>query len=854
MSLPQRYADIVTRRSKLVVAVMLVATLVVGAGVGSVDTGLSIASFESDSTEAQKLDYLETNFTTEGENTSVVQVIVRGEDVLSATSLRETLRFQQALRQNETVNATLRERRPITGMSNLVAIAALREAGGGPPGGTGGMATPSLDAQISQLESMSAEAVARVVTRVLDPNAPVMGGVDPYTLLSTDYEPRSATASGRVVFVLQDNQGAGGENLPPALVDAQLAIEAIAEETISAERFAFGTGIVNERSGQATGESFALISPVALLLILAVLGIAYRDIVDVALGLLGVVLVLVWMGGVMGWVGIGVTQILIAVPFLLIGLSIDYALHVVMRNREAQTDDPDRSLREAMSRGLAGVVVAIGAATFTTAVGFLSNGVSPIQSIQEFGIVSATGIVSAFLVFGVLLPPLKLELDQLLERIGFARRKRPFGRSGRVGQVLSAGGRVARRAPVVVLVLAVLLSAGGGVAATDIDTSLDQVDFLPRDTPEWMDNLPEPVRPGDYDLRANAIYLNERFVQSNARSEADFLVEGPVTAPDTLDRIVAGERALGNASTPVRLASGELQVTGPVETIDRVATENETVATLVDVNDPDQDGVPEQNLQAVYDAVVDAAPDDAGAVISRDDGQYRALRVTVGLTGGADTATVTQEMRAVAQTIEGETDLQVTATGQPIVTELVQRGLLRTLVEGFVLTFGVIIVFLTLVFWRRYGTLSLGGVVIAPVLFAQGWIFGTMYLADISFNTETAIIASIAIGIGVDYAIHIGERYIDERHGKGDSVAALDRTVRGTGGALLASAVSTAGGFGVLMLALVPSLQRFGFLTATAILYAFLASVLVLPGLLVLWDRYVGVETLDMGESAATGE
>lgn len=47
-------------------------------------------------------------------------------------------------------------------------------------------------------------------------------------------------------------------------------------------------------------------------------------------------------------------------------------------------------------------------------------------------------------------------------------------------------------------------SSGGAVAATDIDTSIDQVDVLPRDSPAWMDSLPDPFRPGDYDLRAIA--------------------------------------------------------------------------------------------------------------------------------------------------------------------------------------------------------------------------------------------------------------------------------------------------------------------------------------------------------------
>jgi predicted RND superfamily exporter protein len=186
----------------------------------------------------------------------------------------------------------------------------------------------------------------------------------------------------------------------------------------------------------------------------------------------------------------------------------------------------------------------------------------------------------------------------------------------------------------------------------------------------------------------------------------------------------------------------------------------------------------------------------------------------------------------------------VTATGRPVVTEIVQAGLLRTLVETFLITLGVILAFLTGIFYRRYGTLSLGAVTMVPVVFGLSWILGTMYLLSIPFNSETAIIASIAIGIGVDYAIHVSERFVEERRRTGDALAALDATVAGTGGALLASAVTTAGGFGVLLFALVPSLQRFGLVTSTAIVYAFFASVVVLPSLLVLWDRHLGADAL----------
>lgn len=69
------------------------------------------------------------------------------------------------------------------------------------------------------------------------------------------------------------------------------------------------------------------------------------------------------------------------------------------------------------------------------------------------------------------------------------------------------------------------------------------------------------------------------------------------------------------------------------------------------------------------------------------------------------------------------------------------------------------------------------------------------------------------------------------------TLPALDRTIRGTGGALAGSMLTTVAGMGVLMLAITPILGQFGLLLSLSILYAYLASVLVLPSVLVVWAR-----------------
>jgi predicted RND superfamily exporter protein len=827
----QRYAALITDRSKLVILGFLVVTLVVGSAAGAVDSSLSLAQFQSDSPEQEKLDYIQTNFDTGPTNQTTVQVVVRGDNVLTQESLLDTLRLQQALRANETVNGTLVGGQAVVGFSNLVGTAAVHSNAPGPPTGT-----PSLDEQIAAVEGLNDSELQTTIDSVLAGGAPPGGGPSASAFLPTDYQSGSGEAGARLLLVFQ-TAGPDVESDPsPDLVAAQLAIEDIARQEVApAEAFAFGVGILNEESGQATGDSFGLIGPVALLLVLAVLVFAYRDVLDVALGMLGIVLVLVWMAGFMGWVGIGFTQILIAVPFLLIGLAIDYALHVVMRYREAQTEN--RSIRESMRVGLSEVVLAVAAATVTTMVGFLSNLASPIPPIRDFGLVAAAGIAAAFVVFGAFLPALKVELDGLVSRV--RRWRRPaFGVDGGVvTRALGVGATAAKRAPVVVLVVALVLSAGGVYGAANTDTTFRQEDFLPRETPDWMASLPEPFAPGSYDLLANVEYLNANFLQFRDTARTEILIEGDVATGETFDRLAtARERAAAQNSTVV-LASGDLAVDDPLSFLDATAAENATVAAVLDEADTDGDGRPEENVATVLDTASAAAPDRADDVLFGEDGRYRAARMTVSVQGGVPPSTLAADARAIAAAFDG-TGLTVTATGQPVLTALVQDDLLVTLVETFLITLGVILLFLSLLYRYRHGTATLGALTLVPVLAALSWILGTMYLLGINFTTETAIITSIAIGLGVDYSIHVAERFVLERRRTDDVGSALDATVQGTGGALLGSAATTTAGFGVLVLALVPSLQRFGTVTAFTIVYAFLASVLVFPSVLVLWDRY----------------
>lgn len=111
-------------------------------------------------------------------------------------------------------------------------------------------------------------------------------------------------------------------------------------------------------------------------------------------------------------------------------------------------------------------------------------------------------------------------------------------------------------------------------------------------------------------------------------------------------------------------------------------------------------------------------------------------------------------------------------------------------------------------------------------------------LLDISFNVLTAMVASIGIGIGVPYGIHVTHRFLEDRRRYDTVDEAVRQTLTHTGGAMAASAATTAAGFGVLVFASLEPLRQFGLIVALTIVYSLLAAVLIQPACLKLWGEW----------------
>ena len=879
--IPQRLADGIVTYSKPLILVLVLMTALMGAGMPMVEQDSDLEQFESESPAVQAQEYIQQNFTTaETGNQTTVQLIQRAgenENALAKQTIIDSLAFQQRLLETESIQQTLSTENPLFGVANVLGDAALRQSQDGQQTTNSAQSSPTvadrIDAQKSALRDLEDEEYEALVSATFDENA----GPGVLSLLPRSYEPGATEATATLAVITQDTAGeqvGGPDGASDRLVSSQLEIRDLALEE-ELQYSVFGFGIITEEIDQSLGDSLAIVGPLALLFVVLALTIAYRDPLDIVLGVVGIIAVLIWVFGFMGWTGIAFNQLLISVPVLLIGLSIDYAIHVFMRHREQRAgEDETRDLRRSMTLALGGVGVALVWVTATAAIGFLANLTSPIGPLRDFGVTAAFGVFAALVIFGILIPGLKIELDGLLERAGIDRQKRAFGTGDTaVSGLLSTGATAARRFPVAVVVIAVLLTAGGVYGATQVDTSFQQEDFLADEPPAWTQNLPEPFAPGTYQAKADLEFIQANF--QPAGNQADLLIRGNVTNEQTLQWMADSTTILGEKDTVLTLQTGEPELQTPLsvmqqtvasieaggqpedtppagETDNETATDRESTDEQPTVtpeefltafnNAADEDGIPQENVTTLYDMLLAVNPSASEYLYRNDAGEYEALRATVEIRGDAATSDAAAELRGAAQEIEDTSgsQLQVQATGDQVIFNDIESDLLETVIQGLLITLVAVFLFMALAYRLTGNPASLGVVTLLPVVLSVSWILGSMWLLEIPFNTLTGTITSLTIGLGIAYSIHISSRYELELRRQGDVWDAMETTVTGTGGALLGSAATTVGAFGTLSLAIFPVLQQFGIITGLTIIYAFLASVLVLPALLVLWTRYLG--------------
>ena len=812
----RRLNDTVVDRPRGVVVAFLVLTAVFAGGIGLVSTETdATGAFTEGLEEQEALDAVNEEFAdpfaTDSETT---QLIHTGGNVLTREALVRNLRVIERVEARDDLRVASANG-PATAVAQAIDPTAT---------------TPT---EMRRTLEGASDAEVRRTVRALSENP------DFSRTVGTDFNPTAVSASASITVVSHDVPSGftSGD-----LTAVQTDIRAIADDA-PADIRAFGTGITNAETGQVIGDSLTIVMPVVVVLLLLFLVVAYRDPIDLSLGLLSLLMTVVWTFGFLGYSGIPFNQQMISVPVLLLAVGVDFGIHIINRYREETVEGyrPVEAMRTANNQ----LMVAFIIVTVTTVFGFGANVISDLGPIRDLGIASAIGIVFTFLIFGLFLPAAKLEVDRLRDRFVVPEfNSKPISsEESALGRALAFPARVSRYAP---LAFVVVLLLTGGVAAgygSGVDTSFETEDFLPpEEQPAYITSLPEPFAPADYTVTETINLLEDRFATSQDQS-VKIYVQGNFEEDHALEALAAP-----NDDPPDALAVGDggaARPTSIVTVIRSHAKSNPEFGELVARNDDDGDGIPDRNLGRVYDELfASSAGDRAEQYLTPD---RRSAQVDYAIDAGATQSEAAADSRAFADDFRYE----ATATGSLVVFDAVTDIIFQSAIQGLILAVGLSGGFLVVAYALLEGKPLLGIVNVFPILIAIACLIGTMRLLGMSLNALTATILSISIGLGIAYSVHATHRFIDEFEGNGTAHEAMITTLSGTGGALLGSMLTTSLGTGALALAITPVLGDFGLLMALSVLYSFAFTVVALPPAVLLWERYRGGDARNATPAAA---
>ena len=265
-----------------------------------------------------------------------------------------------------------------------------------------------------------------------------------------------------------------GELSPDERLQRSVELRQILEENAGKEGSALHYGVVSDDLvsydiNESTLDNLVWLLVLSILIVVLVLALAFRSIMMVAAPLLGLTAALVWTYGIRALAGSDFSILEVAVAPVVLGLGIDYSIHL-QRAYEKAREDSD-SPAEAWVRSFSILRLALTLSVVTTAFAFLANFLSPLPPLKSFGLTLALGVVSAFVASTVTVGALHVLVEKTTGNV--ARRSLEFPGFTNVATEFQR-----RHTAIILLAVAGLTLSSVLVSVGQLDTKFELTDFL----------------------------------------------------------------------------------------------------------------------------------------------------------------------------------------------------------------------------------------------------------------------------------------------------------------------------------------------------------------------------------------
>jgi hydrophobe/amphiphile efflux-3 (HAE3) family protein len=500
---------------------------------------------------------------------------------------------------------------------------------------------------------------------------------------------------------------------------------------------------------------------------------------------LGVILLgVTWAFGLAGYLGIPLTIVTIAGLPVMLGVGIDYAIQMHARVEEEVLLDHDPHPIQETSRNLGPALLVV---TFDAIFAFLALRFAKVPMIRDFGLLLAVGI-AVICLCSIFVP---------LAVLGIREHKSPTKRTGykegRLGRLVVRLGSLPAAAALPLIIVSVLLFAGG-IAVEDKLT-------LQTDPVEWVNQDSDVI---------HALDTLEK--ETGSSSELGLFVQSKDLFSDRNVGFVDAFAKQQLAENPKTLLTASSIVT--------------TVSFLMEV--PGASDVPPTGEEVK--AAFDVAPRDIQRSTANLDRGALNVIFRTGPSSLEERAVVVREIR---DTVRPPAGVSATPSGLAVVGV----GLLDNLEANRILLTYLAIGFVFLFLAVRLRSIVRSLLSLVPVLIAVGTASLVAWAFSLKLSPMTAVGGPLVVAACTEFTSLILLRFVEERRRGLDPKQAVDVAAARTGRAFIVSALTAISGVAVIALSSLPLLRDFGIIVAMNVTVALLSALVVLPPMLVWADQ-----------------
>ncbi|PKM29982.1 MAG: outer membrane lipoprotein-sorting protein [Gammaproteobacteria bacterium HGW-Gammaproteobacteria-11] len=607
---------------------------------------------------------------------------------------------------------------------------------------------------------------------------------------------RDGTATLVVVEILDEDQA-------QQTYDEILKLISYAPTGAEDELMVAGEGAVAGYLSSYIDQDAQRLNPFAGLIITLILFLAFRSL---AATLLPNLIILATVAITLGLMAASATPFYVITNGLIvcmIGIAVADSIHVFSQYFEEQTKTPAAHQQELVIRTMLVMARPITMTTVTTVAGFLAlYSTSDMPPIKAFGLFGALAVCVAWLYSLTVLPA---AMSLLKSRPKTSRSGKSDNPSGKMSQRLMTGlGSIVLKYPRTVVAVGVTVGIIGAIGLSRVQVEDQRIENFKSSEPLYQaDKRINNAMDGTYHL--------------------DVLVETAeiegLHDPARLRKIEALQRFLENQPH----VNGSTSIVDYVKQMNRAVNENQL----------DQYVIPDDSLLIAQLFLLYSTSGNPTDFENEIDSTHRQALVRAHLDTNAfsNNRKLVPQVEAYLAEHFNEPGMSATLTGRVHVDYHWINGIAQSHTSSVVVSLLAVLVMASLLF----RSVTAGLLAIVPVGMSILLIYAVMGFFNIWLGVGTSMFAAIAIGLSVDFSMHTLERLRElGRQTERPAIAIMAELFPTTGRALLFNLAAVALGFGVLCLSDVPPLIRFGGLVALAVGTAFVASVTLLPALVLM--------------------